>query len=499
MTRLLNVAGSGSTLGVSLQNSGSGGNNYSLLATSSGATVGSGKFAVFNDTTGAYGLTLDKFNNLTVISGSVYTPNTYTQIINSGSANTLTIGANNISTMTLDTNGNLGLGVTPSAWYTGSQAFQNSSGAVWQYSGSNIYIGQNYYLNGSLSRIYSTTAAASEYNQSGGAHRWYTAPSNTAGNPITFTQAMMLNASGYLGIGSTNPTYTLTVQGSTGNGISYSDGVVQTYMGTTGSSLAWSGTLTNYPLAFLTNSTERMRIDTNGNLLVGATNPYTTGLSGGISLSSNAVVYSGQYTTSPFIHQLNSTGYGIPQFIGNWRNAGWWGIGPDTSSSSDNTVRVGSITSSASGYNWTGYANIDVAGIKFNGTSNALLSDYEEGTWTIIDESGAGLTFTSATGVYRKIGKLVYVQGDLVFPSTSSSAQIRLSLPYTAATSSNDGSSGGGACDYFSGAGMAQLYVGTASAYAYGYYSTGGLSNVMPNSLASGRELAFAFCYHTSS
>jgi hypothetical protein len=40
---------------------------------------------------------------------------------------------------------------------------------------------------------------------SGGAFRWFNAPSGTAGNAITFTQAMTLDASGNLGIGTTSP------------------------------------------------------------------------------------------------------------------------------------------------------------------------------------------------------------------------------------------------------------------------------------------------------
>jgi hypothetical protein len=43
------------------------------------------------------------------------------------------------------------------------------------------------------------------YGQTSGQHQWYTAPSGTAGNAITFTQAMTLNASGNLGIGTTSP------------------------------------------------------------------------------------------------------------------------------------------------------------------------------------------------------------------------------------------------------------------------------------------------------
>jgi hypothetical protein len=62
---------------------------------------------------------------------------------------------------------------------------------------------------------YKTTGDATTlYSQLSGAHKWFTAPSGTAGNPITFTQAMTLDASGNLGIGVTSPAAKLHVEGS---------------------------------------------------------------------------------------------------------------------------------------------------------------------------------------------------------------------------------------------------------------------------------------------
>jgi len=101
--------------------------------------------------------------------------------------------------------GNLGLGVTPSAWSTASsiKAIQNPAGSFWNFSTNNVYVGQNYYWNGT-NRIYSNTAEATEYNQGSGQHRWYNAPSGTAGNAITFTQALTLSAVGNLLLGGTS-------------------------------------------------------------------------------------------------------------------------------------------------------------------------------------------------------------------------------------------------------------------------------------------------------
>ena len=107
--------------------------------------------------------------------------------------------------MRLDSAGNLGLGVTPSAWATTNlTALELPSGtALWRQGASpNTWLSTNAYFNGA-NFIYKATTVASAYNQSSGAHVWYNAPSGTAGDPITFTQAMTLDASGNLLVGTT--------------------------------------------------------------------------------------------------------------------------------------------------------------------------------------------------------------------------------------------------------------------------------------------------------
>ena len=106
--------------------------------------------------------------------------------------------------MTLDSSGNLGLGVTPSGWGSGTKAIEvGSKGtAIWNFSASDSYFTQNAYWNSGW--VYASTNAASAYEQVTGSHRWYTVPSGTAGNAFTFTQAMTLDASGNLLVGTTS-------------------------------------------------------------------------------------------------------------------------------------------------------------------------------------------------------------------------------------------------------------------------------------------------------
>jgi hypothetical protein len=112
---------------------------------------------------------------------------------------------NNSEVMRLDSSGNLGLGVTPSAWRSTEKAIQiGSTGSISQISTA-VKVSTNAYWNSSNQAIYLSTSSASLYLQNTGAHEWYTAPSGTAGNAITFTQAMTLDASGNLGIGTASP------------------------------------------------------------------------------------------------------------------------------------------------------------------------------------------------------------------------------------------------------------------------------------------------------
>ena len=115
--------------------------------------------------------------------------------------------------MILDANGNLGLGATPSNWGASWKGFEVGalgSSIFGQTAGNNTYITANAYFNGT-NWIRPYAAAATNYNQNGGAHSWSIAGSSTAGSTISFTQAMTLDASGNLGIGTSSPLSKLTV------------------------------------------------------------------------------------------------------------------------------------------------------------------------------------------------------------------------------------------------------------------------------------------------
>jgi hypothetical protein len=114
---------------------------------------------------------------------------------------TLDGGGGAVERARIDSSGNLGLGVTPSAWATVLPVLQVSNASFTGYNNQAI-LSSNYYYN--AGNKYSASTYATQYSQTSGQHIWYTAPSGTAGNAITFTQAMTLDASGNLLVGTTS-------------------------------------------------------------------------------------------------------------------------------------------------------------------------------------------------------------------------------------------------------------------------------------------------------
>ena len=76
---------------------------------------------------------------------------------------------------------------------------------------------------------------------------------------------------------------------------------------------------------------------------------------------------------------------------------------------------------------------IDFSATAGTGTSE-LFDDYEEGTWTPNDASGAGLTLTGVVGNYTKIGNTVFASGFVTYPTTADGSAAKIGgLPFTSA------------------------------------------------------------------
>ena len=149
--------------------------------------------------------------------------------ITSAASTALTIQSAGTTAITVDTSQNVGIGVVPSAWGSVySKAIQISTqgayiaGNTSTYSGGTYaWFGNNGYLDSSAVFRYTASTSACQYSQIANQHIWSYAASGTAGNAITFSEAMRIDSSGNLLVGTTTAYAPLSVRSANGgNGIS---------------------------------------------------------------------------------------------------------------------------------------------------------------------------------------------------------------------------------------------------------------------------------------
>ena len=208
--------------------------------------------------------------NLSIASGSVFYlsgsgGNAYLQ----ESGGTLFLGAGGAGRVQVTSDGNLGLGVTPSAWSSPDfRGLQVGSGIALYGRGSGDAdrggLSANAFNDGAWKYI--ATGNATNYVQSDGSHAWYTAASGTAGNTISFTQAMTLTAASelYIDSGTSGGRLTFTPTGSNNTIDSTTTGFAAfSTIRTRASNHQW----------LIGASTQAMTLDASGRLGVGVTSP----------------------------------------------------------------------------------------------------------------------------------------------------------------------------------------------------------------------------------
>lgn len=131
---------------------------------------------------------------------TLYSANGYA-LVGTTTNHSLQLITNDTTRATIDTSGNLGIGVTPSAWEAGGK-LQVSAGQTIGSVGNGLVIASNWYYN--AGDKFAGTGYASYYNQQSGTHSWATSTaSGTVGGAATMTQAMRLDSSGNLLVGTT--------------------------------------------------------------------------------------------------------------------------------------------------------------------------------------------------------------------------------------------------------------------------------------------------------
>jgi len=276
----------------------------------------------------------------------------------------------------LDSAGNLGLGVTPSAW-SAITALQVKN-AFFGGASNSAYLGANAYYDGSAFK-YIATGFANRYQQDSDGHLWFTAASGTAGGTISFTQAMTLTAAGELLVGGTTSLYgssgKLTVEGAAG-------GVLSLFRNDTSVSAANNLGQINFWGNDTTSNTPTVLAFVNG---------VTSG------------THSAGDNPTDVVFGTTPDGTGTAAEAGRVTQAGSY-------------VLKGGTTSIAAG-----------VGIIFPATQVASanansLDDYEEGTWTptIVGSTNPVYGASIAQGKYTKIGSMVYVEFLIVITSVTS-------------------------------------------------------------------------------
>jgi uncharacterized protein YaiE (UPF0345 family) len=401
--------------------------------------------------------------------------------IGTNAAQPLIFGTSAAERMRLDASGNLGLGVTPSAW-SAITALELANGvSIASYSAAaipNSYLTNNAFYNGS-NWIYkvSSFAATMQTQTSGGNYAWNIAPSGTAGNAISFTQAMTLTANGDLGVGTTSPNYStsgrkvIAVDGSssaifalqnsgTSAGYLYGDGgnVILWAEGSRNLQLGGASTGSIY---FTPNNSNAMIITSGGSVGIGTTSP-----------SRILTIYN---TSAATLYQTPTSGTGANDgfYVGQTGDVSYvWNYNNFPLAFGTNNTERMRITSGG---------NL-LVGKSTNAGGKLQVSN---GTITFnVDYNADGAYLTAATDNNVNYRRLSYDATDHVF-LTSATERMRITSGGAVRINSTTDINSRGVALQVSGTETAQLY-GYGNGYGIGLF-------MCPNSAATGTHTAIAF------
>ena len=335
---------------------------------------------------------------------------------------------------------------------------------------------------------------------------------------INIPDAITVDGSNNVGIGTDSPTGQLHIKGDADMGIrvesaaggysaiGFGDSVDTVRGGITYYSTDNSLQFRGY------NNTERMRIDSSGNLLVGQSS-FNTGVAGGGitnygfnygTVDGGLVARFTRLTSDGDIVQFRKDGATVGSIGVNSGDQVYFaasdgmGIKVDTDNTSveasnaagadnDNAVNLGS-----SGTRWKdAYLS---GGIHLGGTGAAnKLDDYEYGVW---NPGNYNIVLASTNGNYVKVGRMCTVAFRIVWPTNSNTAQAKISLPFACVSH--------GSTAHMAGLAVAfTTYTNTPTGGVYSggtfmeFFKIGG--NNLTNADLSGKQINGSVTYITNS
>ncbi len=187
-------------------------------------TIGNGGAATFSSSVTANGAINARAGGYLALYDISTNTNRWDIYTNSDNSYRMNYNGSGNDELVITSGGNVGIGVVPSAWISGgiytSIEIGRVGDALFSGSGGGPVISANAYY-GASGWIYARTGASTNYDAGEGIFRWFTAASGTAGSAISFNERMRITNGGNVGIGTSSPESvsnfnTLQVDGTSG-------------------------------------------------------------------------------------------------------------------------------------------------------------------------------------------------------------------------------------------------------------------------------------------